>query len=441
MIKYERLVAIKKSIEKSKHLMKILAREYDLEDYSSVVLSAYNTTELLIEEVLIDSEKNFLETRSSVLTYAINNNLIPKECKSLCNTMRYARNCVAHGKKISYEQMYTFSKAYDIFLYWFFQKYEENFILNEINIKEEITTLSDFSYLRKEHYNSENVLGLIPEIYSKVNQIDKNVINISNKIDDLSYQIINYQSLMQKQLNLFEDERDRDKLISTFVDECADKIVNELKTAEAEKERDKQQKKLILSLGETTWNKLEIKSRTFLISSKLVFDKLILEDDVDYSGVCLLVTKALEVELSKRFCDYFIIYLKNKYPGKSNYSFYPTCLLDKYGNPIKGKQFTLGTFAYLVGVKIDELLSDSQRENNKSKLFEYLRDELLPNKTDNEISELMQYYAEEIETVKNDYRNPAAHTNELTRIDAEQCFNLVLDVEKLLKKMLDEFSK
>ena len=74
-------------------------------------------------------------------------------------------------------------------------------------------------------------------------------------------------------------------------------------------------------------------------------------------------------------------------------------------------------------------------------MLEYLRDELLPNKTDNEILDLMQYYAEEIETVKNDYRNPSAHTNELTKIDAEQCFNLVLDVEKLLKKMLDEFIK
>ena len=438
MTKYERLLEIKKSLGKLKRFMKIQLKECDFDDYSYVILPAFMTTELLIREVLIDSNIDTSEIRGSILTYALNNKFIPLECRYICDTMRYARNCAAHGGEISYEQMHVFSKSYDVFLYWFFQKYEKNFITDDINIKEYIVNLSEFSFLKKE---TQDVLKLIPEIYSKVNQIDKNIINISNKIDDLSCQITNYQSLMQKQLNLFEDEKDRDKLISTFVDECAEKIVNELKTADAEKERDKQQKKLILSLGETTWNKLEIKSRTFLISSKLVFDKLILDDDVDYSGVCLLVTKALEVELSKRFCDYFIMYLKNKYPGKTNYSSYPTCLLDKYGNPIKGKQFTLGTFAYLVGVKIDDLLSDSQRENNKSKLLEYLRDELLPNKTDNEILELMQYYAGEIETVKNDYRNPAAHTNELTKIDAEQCFNLVLDVEKLLKRMLDEFSK
>lgn len=36
--------------------------------------------------------------------------------------------------------------------------------------------------------------------------------------------------------------------------------------------------------------------------------------------------------------------------------------------------------------------------------------------------------------------NPkAAHTNELKRVNAEQCFELVLDVEKLLKRILDSF--
>ena len=45
-----------------------------------------------------------------------------------------------------------------------------------------------------------------------------------------------------------------------------------------------------------------------------------------------------------------------------------------------------------------------------------------------------------MEAVKKDYRNPSAHTNELKRIDAEQCFDLVIDVEKLMKRMLDSFN-
>ena len=55
--------------------------------------------------------------------------------------------------------------------------------------------------------------------------------------------------------------------------------------------------------------------------------------------------------------------------------------------------------------------------------------------------ELLQNYAESVEEVKNDYRNPSAHTNELRRVDAEQCFALVVDVEKLMKKMMHSFDE
>ena len=48
-------------------------------------------------------------------------------------------------------------------------------------------------------------------------------------------------------------------------------------------------------------------------------------------------------------------------------------------------------------------------------------------------------YADEIETIKKNYRNPSAHTGELTEVNAKDCFDIVLDVEKLLKRMLDSF--
>lgn len=72
-------------------------------------------------------------------------------------------------------------------------------------------------------------------------------------------------------------------------------------------------------------------------------------------------------------------------------------------------------------------------------MVEYVREKLFVGKTDDEIFELLNDYAESVEEVKNDYRNPSAHTNELRRVDAEQCFALVVDVEKLMKRMLDSF--
>lgn len=48
-------------------------------------------------------------------------------------------------------------------------------------------------------------------------------------------------------------------------------------------------------------------------------------------------------------------------------------------------------------------------------------------------------FASQVETIKEEYRNPASHTNELKFTKAQECLDLIIDVEKLLKKMLDTF--
>lgn len=85
--------------------------------------------------------------------------------------------------------------------------------------------------------------------------------------------------------------------------------------------------------------------------------------------------------------------------------------------------------------------SVAQKKQNKERLIEYSREKLFPGKSDEDIEKMLGEYAAAIEDIRTDYRNPSAHTDQLHQIDAEQCFNLVLDVEKLLKKMLDSFYK
>lgn len=41
--------------------------------------------------------------------------------------------------------------------------------------------------------------------------------------------------------------------------------------------------------------------------------------------------------------------------------------------------------------------------------------------------------------MRKEYRNPSALTNELKKVDTENCFELVTDVEKILKPMMDTF--
>ena len=280
------------------------------------------------------------------------------------------------------------------------------------------------------------------EIITTLNRIEGKVDDIVEKIETLSRQISGYQSLVDKQLELAISPEEEERIIHAFSEECAERIIGEIDARGTNREYNTELQKLILSFGEEAWNKMEESSRTFLVSSKVIFNNLIgLQDIVDYSGVCLLVTKALEVEMGKRFCKNFLAYLKTKYPGKSNFVKFPTSLLDRYGKPIKPKHFTLGTVAYVLCYLEANDITEEQSQNNKEKLVEYVREKLFVGKTDDEIFVLLNDYAESVEEVKNDYRNPSAHTNELRRVDAEQCFALVIDVEKLMKRMLDSFAE
>ena len=161
------------------------------------------------------------------------------------------------------------------------------------------------------------------------------------------------------------------------------------------------------------------------------------DSTIDYSGMCILVTKALEVEMKKRFFTFFIRYLDNNY--NKDYSKYHTALIYKNKTILFSEKFTMGSIAYVLCYKNSKFDTKEQITNNQIKLIEYCKSCIFSQQTDAEIKNLLKQYAISIENIKETYRNPSAHTNEIKKIDAEECFNLLIDVEKLLKKMLDSF--
>ena len=179
-----------------------------------------------------------------------------------------------------------------------------------------------------------------------------------------------------------------------------------------------------------------------MVSSKMMFNQFVgMEDIVDYSGVCLLVTKALEVEMSKRFCIRYIAYLKAKYPGKANMSKFPYSMLNRYGKPLSPKHFTLGSVAFVMGISVPNDVTEEQIQHNTEELKAYAKAELFAGKPDIDILGILQHYASRVDDIRERFRNPSAHTNEVKRINAIECFETVVDVEKLLRVMLDSFDK
>ena len=280
----------------------------------------------------------------------------------------------------------------------------------------------------------------LDKINSQLDRIEGKVDTIIDKLELLSKQITGYQSLVNKQLELAISQEEEERIIHAFSEECAEKIIKEVGNRNSTKEYNIELNKLVLTFGDDAWSKMDESSKRFLISAKVLFNSLIgSQDYIDYSGVCVLVTKALEVEMSKRFCTNYINFLKEKYPGKTNYYQFPSMLLNRDGQPISAKYFTLGNIAYVLCHYTIKDLPEGKAENNRKKLMEYSRERLFSGKSDDEIVNLLHEYAESIEEVKRKYRNPSAHTDTLRKVDAEECFALVVDVEKLLKNMLDSF--
>ena len=297
---------------------------------------------------------------------------------------------------------------------------------------------------------SAEILSKLDQILQNQDKEDKKIDEIKGSIDiladeirKLSGQIEGYQSLVERQLKLAsDDEEEIEHIIHSYVDECSVRIVNELKNSYGVKEQETEEAKLIVLLGESAWEKMDESSKSFLISARVMYNSLIrMKSKIDYSGVCLLVTKALEVELSKRFFKGFVAYMKSNYPGKSKLKEWPIGLLDRAGNPLVVEKFSMGNISEILCKWHDPKCSDEQRENNRSKLLEYTSVNLFLDKSDEEIMDLLLEYADEIEHVKNNYRNPSAHTGELNKMNAKDCFDLVLDVEKLLRRILDSFNE
>ncbi|OAT84200.1 hypothetical protein A6P54_02570 [Bacillus sp. MKU004] len=280
----------------------------------------------------------------------------------------------------------------------------------------------------------------------KVDLIREDIIDIKGILNRISSEINSYQELVAQQIENARSEEEKERTIHVFSEVCTNKIMEQISKNNSQTEFNKFEKLLEMKLGKVNWGKIEHSSRTFLISAKIMFFNMIeLENIVDYSGVCLLITKSLEVELSKRFHAQFVNYLDRKYPISTHPSYWPTSITYNSKGSVKKlreKDFTLGTIAFLFGHKKDHKLSLSQLQNNEKILLEFVTKELFYSKySQKEIKDFLKDFAQDVENVRVKYRNPSAHKNELKSDAASECFEYVIEVERVLAKLLDMVKK
>ena len=264
--------------------------------------------------------------------------------------------------------------------------------------------------------------------------------NIDAKLDVITNNLNRIQSQSEKLIKTAWSEEEIDRIIEVHTTECIENILEYKNEISMDTQFRQEEVKLIKSFGQDTWNKLSSDSQTFLITAKFMYNRFLeLDEQIDYSGVCVLVTKSLEVEIFKRFFANFIAYLDEKY--NKDYSKYPTALLYQNEKPLRPERFTMGNIAFVLCKKQRWNDTQEQNENNRERLLEYCRERVFSNNSTKEIERMLDSYASSIELIKVKYRNPSAHRNHVQRKTAKECFDLIVDVHKLLKEMLDSFDE
>lgn len=298
--------------------------------------------------------------------------------------------------------------------------YDSSIKKQEPYTKKELFNLID---LDSNNYKIKNTI--IRSIYLQEEQAGNND-DISKFASSLSDNLMQFKKLLSQQIDNLSNT-DLDMIIQPFVDICTQMIYSyTLHLAN----HDKTQEELRNIFGCDAWNKLQNESKEFLISARTMYESV--TEQFDYSAVCLLVCKALEVELRYRlFTEY------QRYLTDNNIAFPES--LKKGKKNMQAYDFTLGSVQYILCIDLENNTYKVKDDTSKKLILDYMKNRLMKKYSEKEIQEIWLDYAKQIDWIKKEYRNKAAHSSVIKRLDAEKCLNLVVYIEKLLCRMLDSF--
>jgi hypothetical protein len=218
-----------------------------------------------------------------------------------------------------------------------------------------------------------------------------------------------------------------------------------------------------------TWLMLDKKTRDSLTTAIMFYVQTYsygsaMYGNIDFAPTINGICKALEIELGKVLYTRYLQYLisqnvdPNSFP--KNRSFLKQISKNEcsYRNPEDVSNFTLGSIKLLVGLdkelmfeaqlldsnekqrqakyknKIDKTMVDYMRYICKEGAFGDIEEERA-------ITDYLIYFTQEIGSIADSLRNPAAHANIMKCEKAEVCGNYIIKVQKLLINFLNKLQR
>ena len=275
---------------------------------------------------------------------------------------------------------------------------------------------------------------------TKVDSIQDDVASVRATIESLNDVVQSNKDILDLYFSIHcEDDIESER----FVTKLFDKITKSFDDKQVEIERQnlyRTIKNMVrIRLGDDVLHKLNEESYKFLITAKYIYlENVELENDVDYSSVCILASKALEVELAKRLVNSYEQYLDDYNISEDCW---PKSILvrDRETNRyvrMSAENYTLGSSPYIMGIKGN----DPDKTLSSQYFIKYCKERLLSTYSAEEIDAKIEQYNGYISEIINKYRNPAAHKKSMNLITAGECLDYILEVTRVLKIMLEDFS-
>lgn len=444
------------------------------QNYIIPMIAMYEVVECTANILLDEKEQSTQKVKSSSIENLVKScDSLPIEVQTWLNTL-LTKNKDEALSCLDRQEFLNYVISFKIYIIWFLH---ESIIIKSYSSKEtknqikdalkkltSISTKSEDLYFtdankilssnQVNEHEPQEIANWIVEMLKTMNKqitiANIKIDGISQKLDDILFQVSECKALLSPILDNMVNANDVETIISVFSDNIIKKISSTINNDNNPELFNEIEKNLEQTFG-TSWSKLKEFSKSYMITSKILFNKLkTFGDDVDYSGVCLLVSKALELELSSRFCIDYRKYIIEQFKQYKNTDKYFTDYIPKifigYDSSTnqnyvyKSNHFTLGNMPYLLWPFPDNPEAATQRENHDMQvLLSFCKDKLFINSDEKAIRESLHTFKDDVKKVTQDFRNPAAHITNINQTKAQDCLNFVIDVEKLLKKLLDSF--
>ncbi len=193
------------------------------------------------------------------------------------------------------------------------------------------------------------------------------------------------------------------------------------------------------SIGEDTWQKMDKISQKLIVSAEILLERIPANSDFDYAAVCLTATKALEIEMGKR---YFVDYIN--YSHDNNIRNLTSGLIKDGESTRSEAEFSFEFLEGITGYTVDSqgnMKIIPKYSGDNMVFLDYAYKNLTDTSSKQDSEEMIRNQVFAANVIKTNFRDAAALGDRLSYNDARECMDYLIDEQRAFGIILEQFKK